>query len=664
MFRRDQEGPGGLTSVPVDYFEGCAQLDYVNLLFNEIEKFEVGTFDGLPNVRHADLTQRRMKRLQANVFRGLTNLNILYLGGEIQSGTHYGNIEIIEADAFKGMPSLQRLDLTRNKITLLAVGAFNGLESLELLELYDNKITLFRTGVFDGLRALQELYLGNKGGPGDAQINYKAFENELFKDLNSLTKFTMRGNEEHSSSSQGLIGNSQPDIDCVSAGAKGQILSANYPGVYDCTQGQGVCTHDQLPYDGNFVGCTCNAGYKGERCTEVAEFKVVLLDPRQRAERLLKADALSSQYINSTDGKSAYTVEVGFTFRIPVLLLSVDGTTLSAGSFGNITYTLGDDAPASFMVSPRAGEMLGQFDATGTYTATLMAVDGGSSKQDVETFTFTVVPSTVEDVEQLKRQLEAEKVAKAAAVAMAADAALDAAQRLANEADARAAEAEKAAAAAAVAEATQRNLTEQAEKQLVAIELANNNTIKAERAAKEEKANSSAAAKKSTTTIIIIVVAMVCLVVLAIGGKRYHTYWLSIQPMDWDKEFARMVASGEIYADDGQQKQATPREIMRRNLHFIEKVGNGQFGEVFKAMLDEQQGRGTPEYMVAAKTVKDAANNPEGAQELVAEAAVMMQVMGHQNLVSIIGVITAGDPLVLVLQYCQHGSVLAYLKQT
>ena len=157
---------------------------------------------------------------------------------------------------------------------------------------------------------------------------------------------------------------------------------------------------------------------------------------------------------------------------------------------------------------------------------------------------------------------------------------------------------------------------------------------------------------------------IIALVLLAIAAKTYYNYWLTMQPLDWDKEFARMVASGEITpAGDETKRLVTPREVSRRNLNLIEKVGSGQFGDVFKAMLDEQFSRGTPEYMVAAKTVKDVANSPEGARELVAEAAVMMQVIGHPNLVSIIGVVTAGDPLVLVLQYCEHGSVLGYLKQ-
>ena len=150
-----------------------------------------------------------------------------------------------------------------------------------------------------------------------------------------------------------------------------------------------------------------------------------------------------------------------------------------------------------------------------------------------------------------------------------------------------------------------------------------------------------------------------------IGAYAYYIHWLSNRPLDWGKEIARMIASGEITAaDDGSHKNWTPREIVRRHVSLIEQVGSRKFGDVFKAMLDEQFSRGTPEYTVAAKTVKDAANNPEGARELVAEATVMMQVVGHVNLVSIIGMVTIGDPLILVLQYCEHGSMLGYLKKT
>ena len=36
---------------------------------------------------------------------------------------------------------------------------------------------------------------------------------------------------------------------------------------------------------------------------------------------------------------------------------------------------------------------------------------------------------------------------------------------------------------------------------------------------------------------------------------------------------------------------------------------------------------------------------------------------GHPNLVSLIGVVTRGDPLVLIISYAEHGSLLSLLKE-
>lgn len=85
-------------------------------------------------------------------------------------------------------------------------------------------------------------------------------------------------------------------------------------------------------------------------------------------------------------------------------------------------------------------------------------------------------------------------------------------------------------------------------------------------------------------------------------------------------------------------------------------------GDVWKAILDESHSRGNPSFTVAAKTLNDHAADASASHELIAEASIMIKVGQHPNLVSIIGVITSGDPYVLVLQYCEHGNVLEYLK--
>ena len=91
-----------------------------------------------------------------------------------------------------------------------------------------------------------------------------------------------------------------------------------------------------------------------------------------------------------------------------------------------------------------------------------------------------------------------------------------------------------------------------------------------------------------------------------------------------------------------------------------QQIGEGAFGDVWKGLLDESSAGGVPSYMVAVKTSKEAKG--EGADEMMHEATVMAQVSGHPHLVSLIGVVTSGLPLMLLLSLCEHGSLLAVLK--
>ena len=68
-----------------------------------------------------------------------------------------------------------------------------------------------------------------------------------------------------------------------------------------------------------------------------------------------------------------------------------------------------------------------------------------------------------------------------------------------------------------------------------------------------------------------------------------------------------------------------------------------------------------PAYTVAAKTLKEGCT---GADErmLMEEAAIMAQLQ-HNNVVGIVGVCTRQYPMLLVMQYCEHGSLLAFLRK-
>ncbi|KAG7454308.1 hypothetical protein MATL_G00258270 [Megalops atlanticus] len=84
----------------------------------------------------------------------------------IPSNTRYLNlmensIELIQADTFRHLHHLERLQLGRNSIRQIEVGAFNGLTSLNTLELFDNRLTVIPSGAFEYLSKLRELWLRN-----------------------------------------------------------------------------------------------------------------------------------------------------------------------------------------------------------------------------------------------------------------------------------------------------------------------------------------------------------------------------------------------------------------------------------------------------------------------------------------------------------------------
>jgi serine/threonine protein kinase len=175
---------------------------------------------------------------------------------------------------------------------------------------------------------------------------------------------------------------------------------------------------------------------------------------------------------------------------------------------------------------------------------------------------------------------------------------------------------------------------------------------------------SKAEAEKKQTSFTTGVAAggVILLLLIVAAAVKYQQHRIAMKPVDFDTQFALMVSMGLIEPEHVKVKMK-PREIRRKDLTLVKVIGSGAFGEVYKAQLDEMFTRSTPEYTVAAKTVLDAKSSPEATREMLAEAGVMAAVGSHPNLVSLIGVITRGDPLVLILQFCAQGELLGMLKK-
>ena len=102
-----------------------------------------------------------------------------------------------------------------------------------------------------------------------------------------------------------------------------------------------------------------------------------------------------------------------------------------------------------------------------------------------------------------------------------------------------------------------------------------------------------------------------------------------------------------------------PREINATSINVLSELGAGKFGTVFKATLDERSINGVPAYIVAVKTLN---GNCSAAQrtDFLLEAAIMAQ-FSHTNIVQLIGQVTQGEQMMLVQQFCEHGSLQHWL---
>lgn len=103
-----------------------------------------------------------------------------------------------------------------------------------------------------------------------------------------------------------------------------------------------------------------------------------------------------------------------------------------------------------------------------------------------------------------------------------------------------------------------------------------------------------------------------------------------------------------------------PREISSKRLLRLDKLGEGNFAEVFRAQLDESD-RHLPPYPVALKVLKGGLN--ADVRKAFLREAALMAMLDHPNIVHLVGVSTfpVDLPPLLLMQFCDRGSLETYL---
>ena len=157
--------------------EHLAGIGYLELSAESIEELQVGDFAGLTELNDLFLDGNLLETLPDGLFSGLSALQLLWLDDNeleaLRAGAFSGlsglvildlsdnQLDSVDEQLFAGLTALEQLDLSDNSIETLPAGTFSDLAALESLDLEDNALSGLTAGVFSALVALEELDLSH-----------------------------------------------------------------------------------------------------------------------------------------------------------------------------------------------------------------------------------------------------------------------------------------------------------------------------------------------------------------------------------------------------------------------------------------------------------------------------------------------------------------------
>jgi serine/threonine protein kinase len=179
------------------------------------------------------------------------------------------------------------------------------------------------------------------------------------------------------------------------------------------------------------------------------------------------------------------------------------------------------------------------------------------------------------------------------------------------------------------------------------------------------------AAVQGPTTYYLVMVFIVVMVLLCmyIAGKKYIEYANENAAVDFEHQLQQLAGSVDALLIS---EKRIPRELKRDWVTTLDRLGKGNFGEVWKGTIMDGGNTSVPEYLCAVKIVslanaQDMIDSAAGAaaaeDDLLKEALLMAQVDANKHLVSMIGVVTRGRPKMLVLSFCEYGELHGVLQR-
>uniref|UniRef100_H3A6Q6 Trophoblast glycoprotein n=2 Tax=Latimeria chalumnae TaxID=7897 RepID=H3A6Q6_LATCH len=126
------------------------QLTTLNLSGNKIEVVDAQAFAGLPNLRQLDLSHNRILRFSPEAFSAKSPLQELNLSKALLNRSYVEEIgELLQNGTFQ---NLSKLELAYNNFLFLPYNMFSALPSLRHLDLKNNSIVGLSEGTFNNLR--------------------------------------------------------------------------------------------------------------------------------------------------------------------------------------------------------------------------------------------------------------------------------------------------------------------------------------------------------------------------------------------------------------------------------------------------------------------------------------------------------------------------------
>ncbi|XP_076640887.1 insulin-like receptor-like isoform X1 [Halictus rubicundus] len=148
---------------------------------------------------------------------------------------------------------------------------------------------------------------------------------------------------------------------------------------------------------------------------------------------------------------------------------------------------------------------------------------------------------------------------------------------------------------------------------------------------------------------------MLCTFILLFSASFYYVY---------KKKFMRNATSSTLIATVNPQYVSMPYvldewEVPREKIEMLKSLGNGYFGMVYEGIAKDIV-KGKPVARCAVKTVNKDATDRERI-EFLNEASVMKGFDAH-HVVKLLGVVTSGQPTLVIMELMANGDLKKYLR--